>query len=134
MEILIGEDDADTAFLYLKLLEERGHDLVVTKDGQECLDVYYDKAKGSNSDSSSSYNSNPFDAVILDHKMPVMDGFQVAKEIVSINPSQRIIIASGYSKDIFEEASNHYQIPLEVIQKPFSNMSLIKIVEAKQKV
>ena len=125
MEILIGEDDADTAFLYLKLLEERGHDLVVTKDGQECLDVYYDKAKGSNSNS----DSNPFDAVILDHKMPVMDGFQVAKEIVSINPNQRIIIASGYSKDIFEEASDHYHIQLQVLQKPFSNMSLVNLVE-----
>jgi two-component system, cell cycle response regulator CpdR len=126
MEILIGEDDADTAFLYSKLLEERGHNVVVTKDGRECLDVYYDKAKSTNSNS----NSNPFDAVILDHKMPVIDGFQVAKEIVSINPNQRIIIASGYSEDIFKEASDHYQIPLEVLQKPFSNNLLIEMVES----
>lgn len=130
MEILIGEDDADTAFLYLRLLEERGHNLIVTKDGRECLDVYYDKAKGSDSNS----NSNPFDAVILDHKMPVIDGFQVAKEIVSINPNQRIIIASGYPKDIFKEAGDHYQIPLEVLQKPFSNILLIEMIESKHKV
>jgi two-component system, cell cycle response regulator CpdR len=124
LEILIGEDDADTAFMYVKLLEGRGHKIVVTKDGRECLDVYYDRAS----------NSNAFDTVILDHKMPVMDGFQVAKEIISINPTQRIIIASAYDKDMFEEAGNHYQVPLEVLQKPFSEMSLVEMVEAKHKV
>ena len=110
--------------MYMKLLEKRGYKIVVTKDGRECLDVFHDRAS----------NSNPFDIVILDHKMPIMDGFQVAKEIISINPTQRIIIASGYDKDIFEEAGNHYQLPLEVLQKPFSEMTLVEMVEAKHKV
>lgn len=44
IDILIAEDEKDIAFMYMKLLEERGHNVTVTNDGQECLDVYHDKS------------------------------------------------------------------------------------------
>jgi CheY-like chemotaxis protein len=39
---------------------------------------------------------SPFDVVVLDYKMPSKDGMEVAKEILQINPYQRIIFASAY--------------------------------------
>ena len=42
-----------------------------------------------------------FDAVILDHKMPRLNGIEVAKEIIKINPRQRIIISSAHSREVF---------------------------------
>lgn len=126
MDILIAEDEKDIAFMYLKIFEDRGDNVIVTNNGQECLDIYHDRVSRNRFS-----NSNPFDVAILDHKMPNMDGFQVAREIISINPDQRIIIASGYNKDIFEEARNSFQIPIEVIQKPFSRLALIDLIERK---
>lgn len=134
MDILIAEDETDIAFMCMKLFEERGHNVTTTYDGQECLDVYYDKSKTMRRRVDLNRAAQtPFDVVILDHKMPLMDGFQVAKEIISINPNQRIIIASGYDKNIFEEAAEHFQLPLEVIEKPFSRSTLVNLVESSKK-
>jgi DNA-binding NtrC family response regulator len=74
----------------------------------------------------------PFDVVILDYKMPKMDSLEVAKEINSINPHQRIIIASSYSRDIFQEAAKHYVLPLEVLEKPFSGETLVNMLNDKK--
>jgi FixJ family two-component response regulator len=35
----------------------------------------------------------PYGAVILDYKMPKVNGIDVEKEILSVNPRQRIIFA-----------------------------------------
>jgi YesN/AraC family two-component response regulator len=37
--------------------------------------------------------------------MPKMDGLQVAREIVSIHPLQKIIIDSAFAEDVFGEAA-----------------------------
>lgn len=134
MDILIAEDEIDIVFMYTNLLEERGHNVTVTYDGQECLDLYHDKSRTMTRRADVNGDTRiPFDAVILDHKMPMMDGFQVANEIISINPRQRIIIASGYDKDIFEEAAEHFQLPIEVLQKPFSRINLVNLLEGNSK-
>ena len=74
----------------------------------------------------------PFDILILDYKMPNIDGFEVAKRIISINPRQRIILASAYGKDIFEDAAEYFNLPIDILQKPFSRMQLIGLVEKKR--
>jgi CheY-like chemotaxis protein len=39
-------------------------------------------------------SSSPFDVVVLDYRMPKKDGTEVAKEILDLNPNQRIIFES----------------------------------------
>jgi DNA-binding response OmpR family regulator len=40
----------------------------------------------------------PYDAVILDYKMPDRNGIEIAKEIQAINSHQRIIFVSAFVK------------------------------------
>jgi CheY-like chemotaxis protein len=44
-------------------------------------------------------NNPSLDAVDLDHKMPKKDGMDVAKEILAVNPYQRIIFASAHTME-----------------------------------
>jgi response regulator RpfG family c-di-GMP phosphodiesterase len=53
----------------------------------------------------------------------------VAKEILSINPHQRIIFASAYVKDTLEESIKCLSYVVELIQKPFSLKELVNTVE-----
>jgi CheY-like chemotaxis protein len=107
MEILVAEDDPDIVFMYRKLLENRGHIITVTNDGEQYLDVYHHKSTKMKAlrNQNGEGQVSPFDAVILDHKMPKMDGLQVAREIVSIHPLQKIIIVSAFAEDVFGEAA-----------------------------
>ena len=132
MEILVAEDDPNIVFMYRKLLENRGHIITVTNDGEQCLDVYHDKFTKMEAlrNQNGEGQVRPFDAVILDHKMPKMDGLQVAREIVSIHPLQKIIIASAFAEDVFGEAAV-YEIPIKILQKPLVGNSLIQSAEQK---
>ena len=129
MNILIAEDDPDTLKLYSQVLRDRGHYVVLTEDGEKCLVAYNNEFKKISDRSDVRDHIQPFDALILDHKMPKIDGFEAANEILSLNPHQRIIIASAYSKDIFEEAADYIGLPIEVLQKPFRRDTLIATVE-----
>ena len=131
MNILIAEDDIDTIRIYDKLLRERGHDVTLTNDGQECLAIYHEEMNALHDKAKSIYSCLPFDTVVLDYKIPSMDGFEVARKIMSINSHQRIILASAYSKDIFEDAAEFFNLPIEIIQKPFAGSKLLDLLENK---
>jgi CheY-like chemotaxis protein len=72
---------------------------------------------------------SPYDAVVLDYRMPKKDGLQVAKEILASNPSQRIIFASGYVKDTLREYVKELIQMVEFIQKPFLPEALVDIAD-----
>jgi CheY-like chemotaxis protein len=71
---------------------------------------------------------SPYDAVVLDYRMPKKDGLQVAKEILASNPSQRIIFASAYVKDTLREYVKELIQIVELIQKPFVPEALVDVV------
>lgn len=93
----------------------------------------------SNSDDftlSSSYSSSsllsvssPFEVVVLDYRMPKKDGLEVAKEILALNPSQRIIFASAYVKETLRESIKELRQVIELLQKPFLPQALVDVIE-----
>jgi CheY-like chemotaxis protein len=94
-----------------------------------------DQALSSSSSSSSSFlslspqQSSPYDAVVLDYRMPKKDGLQVAKEILELTPSQRIIFASAYVKETLKESVKELRQIVELMQKPFLPEALVDVVE-----
>jgi CheY-like chemotaxis protein len=129
LNLLIAEDDKETSRMYCLFLRKRGHRVTLADDGEKCLIIYNNEFKNIRDRTNPREHLQPFDAVILDHRLPKMNGLEVAKEITSLNPHQRIIIASAYSENIFEEAADFFRLPLEILQKPFSTNTLIDILE-----
>ncbi|MEW6043847.1 MAG: response regulator [Thermoproteota archaeon] len=125
MKILVAEDNVFTATQYTKALEKNGHQVVVARDGQECLEVYSGELAKPEFDT---LDKNPFDVVLLDNNMPKKSGVEVAKEILDKRPNQRIIFASAYDINSLLKAPGTMSESVEVLQKPFSlNTMLNKI-------
>jgi CheY-like chemotaxis protein len=127
MRILIAEDDEDISSIYKRLLERRGHCVIVTNNGEDCLTVYHQQLDNTREEESKPIYFQPFDMVLLDYKMPKRDGLEVAKEILAVNPRQQIIFASAF----IEESKIETELKSEVklLSKPFSNELLIDVVE-----
>ena len=74
-------------------------------------------------------NVQQFDVVILDYKMPDRNGLEVAREILTINPHQRIIIALAYLVITLIDGIRELSVPIEILEKPISNKMLIDTIE-----
>ena len=122
MRILIAEDEPAILMQYKVILEERGHVIASTKDGQECVEAYRTKLN-------SGKPGKPFDLVILDYRMPRLDGLGAAREILNLCPEQRIIFASAYVAETLRESAKDLHQIVELLQKPFGLDYLVEIVE-----
>jgi two-component system, response regulator, stage 0 sporulation protein F len=81
--ILLVDDEEHIRLLFKEELEEEGYTIDLASNGFEALD----KLK-----------SSQFDLVVLDIKMPGMDGIQTLNEIKKINKDQRVILCSAYGE------------------------------------
>src|SRR3989337_2864081 len=124
MKILIAEDEPDIAMPYRIVLEKRNHQVMITDNGEACLEAYQDALRRTPKG-----DGMPFDAVVLDYRMPKKNGLEVAKEILAVNPHQRIIFASAYVRDVLMEAVRQLRQFVELVQKPFNERQFIEILE-----
>lgn len=130
MKVLIAEDDHNAASLYQTALGDRGHEALLTYDGQQCIETYVRALHESlDNDSSPNGSYSPFHAIVLDYKMPKMNGLDVAKEILSINPHERIIFASAHVIDTLAQSISELGKVVELLQKPFEMDAFVDLLE-----
>ena len=130
MRILIAEDDKDIARSYTDLFKGRGHSVIITHDGKECVKTYavaMEMAFASKKQNGAAVM--PFDVVLLDYRMPNENGLEVAREILALKPDQRVMFVSAYVKDALEDSIRRLRHAIELVEKPFDPQNLISAVE-----
>ena len=134
MKVLIAEDEASISMQYYLVLKERGHEVTITDNGEDCLSQYasaIDQLPDMTDNASQVGSVPPFDLVILDYRMPRMDGLDAAREILRICPSQRLMFASAYTAQTLLEAVKGLHKVVELLQKPFDLEYFVDAVEDK---
>ena len=109
--ILIVEDEAGVRDLSVKRLEVLGYNTIVAVDGEEGVSVFRERL-------------NEIDLVMLDFKMPKMNGVEAFGELIRIKPDVKVILCSGYTEDVVMQ-SFPGQRPAGVLHKPY-NMDDLK--------
>jgi len=79
--ILVVDDEEPIRLLYQQELEEEGYAVEVAANAQEAFDIL---------------DKTPVDLVILDIKMPGMNGIEAMQKIVGKNKNIPIIVNSAY--------------------------------------
>ena len=82
--ILVVDDDQDFRESTQMVLIEEGHETLAAADGVEAVRLY-EEAKP--------------DLVLLDHRMPGIDGRETLTRIIKADPDARVIITSAYAID-----------------------------------
>jgi len=109
--VMIVDDELFIVELYRDILQLRGYKVVGTAfDGEEAVRKY------------NSSSEKP-DVIIMDHRMPVMNGVEATKEIMRENPRQKVIFVSA---DILVEREAREAGAAEFLPKPFRMDDLIE--------
>ncbi|MCU0852691.1 MAG: response regulator [Thermoplasmata archaeon] len=112
--VLIVDDEMFIVELYRDILQLRGYKVVGTAfDGEEALRKY-------------SQSSDKPDVIIMDHRMPVMNGVDATREIVRMNPRQKVIFVSA---DVMVEKEAREAGAIDFLPKPFRMDDLIEKME-----
>ncbi|WP_321493626.1 response regulator [uncultured Desulfobacter sp.] len=74
MNILIVDDEADQRGLLKGFLEKQGYAVTEAESGSQAL---------------ACFGAEPFQLVLMDHRMPKMTGAELLREIKAINPLVR---------------------------------------------
>lgn len=79
--ILLVDDEKDFVEILAMRLEEAGENVTPAYDGRMCLDIL---------------EKESIDVVILDIKMPGMDGIQTLRKIKILHPLVEVILLTGH--------------------------------------
>ena len=116
LRILVAEDNAVNQMLITTQLKQFGHSSVVARDGREAIK----KAM-----------AGPFDAILMDVRMPNMDGLEATRNIRSTDGANRItpIIAVTADAMIDDEAEFLGAGMDAVVTKPIDFSSLMLTID-----
>ena len=92
-KILVVEDEEINWFLIRDILEESEVELTWAEIGHKALDLIQ--------------NGNKYDLVLMDINLPSLDGLEVTRQILKMQPDLPVVAQTAYALD--EEIKNAYQ-------------------------
>ncbi|MFA6457475.1 MAG: PAS domain S-box protein, partial [Bacteroidota bacterium] len=112
--ILVVEDEELLLDMVTLVLQEKGYTIIAARDGAEAVELYRE-------------NQQHIALVITDLGLPVLSGYEEFYHLIKINPSVKVILASGFFdpkiKSSLVEAGAKY-----FIQKPYVIDQFLKMI------
>jgi CheY-like chemotaxis protein len=111
--ILFAEDNQINQRVGILFLKHAGYTADLASDGEQAFEAH---------------RANPYDLILMDCQMPVMDGFEATRRIRELNGAQPVIIAvtahafAGEREKCLSKGMDGY------LSKPFRAEHLIAIV------
>ena len=110
--VLIVDDDVDHAESLADVIEMRGHSTEVAHSGEEALDLF---------------RSSDFDFVLLDVRLPGINGVDTFLEMKKIRPNAAVMMMTGFSvEQLVAQAIEGGA--LGVLHKPFAAMQVLEVL------
>jgi putative two-component system response regulator len=110
---LVVEDDTSMRMIISGLLELMFKRVDIAKNGREGLGLYRENRHG---------------VIVTDIDMPVMNGIEMIREILAIDPGQSIVVISGHGEadyliDLINMGINHF------LSKPFEKETILAVLD-----
>jgi CheY-like chemotaxis protein len=113
--VLVVDDEPDICMVYQMVLEDAGYQCTSYTDPVKAL---------------REFKPHFYDLILLDIKMPVLNGFELCKKIIELDRSVHIVFITA-SEEYYEKfRSQHFPElgKINYIQKPIGNEELVQIV------
>jgi DNA-binding response OmpR family regulator len=115
--ILLVDDEHDVNLTISLILEENGFKVDSFTDAFQAL---------------KNFTAGLYDLVLLDVKLPAMDGFSLCEEMKKLDDKVRICFFTAADRTYYEILRKHYPSIKEnyVIHKPVDNDSLLSLIKS----
>ena len=110
MRVLIVDDDETTCQLLVKVLSHQGMDADWTTDSLAGYDLSL---------------HHPYDLFILDVRMPLLLGTDLAEGLKKEQPRAKIMLISAFADEGLEQTAKHLGVFL--LSKPFTPARLLQV-------
>lgn len=111
--ILVVDDEEALRSVLCAELEGEGYQVASAIDGQDAIDIISKKE---------------FDLVLLDIKMPNIDGFEVLKFIKEKRPQTKVVMLTGFA-DLKNAIESKKLGAEDFVSKPYDLVDLLTTVE-----
>ncbi len=111
--ILVVDDEDALRTVLSGELSSAGYDVSTASDGEEALTEVQNKK---------------FDLLLLDIKMPRLDGFEVLKYVKKNNPSVKVIMLTGFA-DLKNAIESKKLGAEDFVSKPYDLVDLLTTIE-----
>ncbi len=112
--ILVVDDNEKLCKNLCDILELKGYDVYKAYDGYHAIECI---------------NTTNFSIVIMDIKMPGINGLDTLKILKRLTPNTSFIMITAFADDIFYK-ENFKNEDLKIVQKPIDMDKLLSVIEA----
>ena len=113
MKVLVVDDDVNFCNTLSKVLSKRGYEVTTSNSGAGAVELV---------------KAAPVDMVLMDIKMPVMNGVEAYKKLKAMRPGIRVILMTAFSvEDLIRDAIK--EGVYAVIHKPFEIETVVSMIE-----
>jgi len=113
MRILVIDDDEVFCRLLVEILQEVGIKAACRTNGLDAFETL---------------SRDPYDLCIIDVRMPLVLGTELAEAIKEDHPSIKLILASAFADQALQEFARRREILL--LSKPFTRSQLVETVRS----
>lgn len=110
--VLIAEDDDNNFYLMKELLSDMNLNIIRASNGVEAVDAFNSGEK--------------IDLVLMDIKMPIMDGYEATRQILERQPEAKILAQTAYADDEIKAIESGC---MGFISKPFIKDRFVSLVK-----
>jgi PAS domain S-box-containing protein len=114
--ILVVDDEASILTVTRQTLEAFGYQVLSAQDGAEAVSIYAE-------------NKDQISAVLTDMRMPIMDGSNLIRVLLRINPAIKIVTASGFASNFTGNGFTDIGVK-HFLTKPYTAETLLKTMRA----
>ena len=113
--IMVVDDEEVIRNMIRDFLATKGYQVILASEGLEAIEKFKQA-------------DVEIELVLLDMILPGISGTEIFKKLREINPQLKVIMTSGYNRDIVEDHDNE-DSDISFLQKPFRFAELIDKME-----
>ena len=114
--VFLVDDEPDICLIYQMVLEDAGYECISHTDPVQALQEF---------------KPYFYDLILLDIKMPVLNGFELCKKIIELDRTVHIVFITAAEAYYEQFRSQHFPElgKINYIQKPIGNEELVRLVD-----